>query len=104
MLATQLSIDTTAVTHIFDGIEAAAHCVIVQVGGMSSVVKGAKSAVRKPNFVADRSAETGSRTHVVSTVTMNLKTLSVNPRSLLRVLPGECHQRQGLLRNRGILA
>src|SRR5437879_7658595 len=62
MLATRPDIDTIAITRTFDGIEAAAHRVIADVGGMASVVKGAKIAVLKPNFVAGRSAETGSTT------------------------------------------
>src|SRR5947209_14288735 len=62
MLATRPDTDTIAITRTFDGIEAAAHRVIADVGGMASVVKGAKIAVLKPNFVAGRSAETGSTT------------------------------------------
>ncbi len=62
MLATQPKIDTIAITRSFDGIEAATHRVITQAGGMASVIKDAKVAVRKPNFVAGRSAETGSTT------------------------------------------
>jgi uncharacterized protein (DUF362 family)/Pyruvate/2-oxoacid:ferredoxin oxidoreductase delta subunit len=62
MLATQPGIDTIAVTRTFDGIEAAAHRVIEHIGGMDSVVNDAKLAVLKPNFVAGRSAETGSTT------------------------------------------
>jgi uncharacterized protein (DUF362 family)/NAD-dependent dihydropyrimidine dehydrogenase PreA subunit len=62
MLATQPGADTIAVTRTFDGIETAAHRLISQIGGMASVVKGAKIAVLKPNFVAGRSAETGSTT------------------------------------------
>ena len=62
MLATRPDIDTIAITRTFDGIEAAAHRVISQVGGMASVIKGANIAVLKPNFVAGRSAETGSTT------------------------------------------
>ncbi len=62
MLATRPSMDTIAVTRTFDGIEAAAHRVIAQVGGMASVIKGRKIAVLKPNFVAGRPAETGSTT------------------------------------------
>ena len=38
MLATQPNIDTIAITCTFDGIEAAAHRVISQTGGMDSVV------------------------------------------------------------------
>src|SRR5260221_8854797 len=33
-----------------------------QIGGIASVIKGAKIVVLKPNFVAGRSAETGSTT------------------------------------------
>jgi uncharacterized protein (DUF362 family)/Pyruvate/2-oxoacid:ferredoxin oxidoreductase delta subunit len=62
MLATQTGTDTIAIARTFDGIEEAAHRVIAQVGGMVSVVKEAKVAVLKPNFVAGRSAETGSTT------------------------------------------
>ena len=62
MVATQSGIDTIAVTRTFDGIEAAAHRVIAQAGGMAAVIKGRKMAVLKPNFVAGRSAETGSTT------------------------------------------
>jgi len=62
MLATRPDIDTIAIRRTFDGIEAAAHRVITDVGGMASVIQGAKIAVLKPNFVAGRSAETGSTT------------------------------------------
>src|SRR2546425_2829415 len=62
MLATQPDIDAIAITRTFDGIEAAAHRVISQLGGMASVIKDAKIAVLKPNFVAGRSAETGATT------------------------------------------
>jgi uncharacterized protein (DUF362 family)/Pyruvate/2-oxoacid:ferredoxin oxidoreductase delta subunit len=68
MLTTQADVinpvptDTIAITRTFDGIEEAAHRVIEQVGGMQSVLQGAKIAVLKPNFVAGRSAATGSTT------------------------------------------
>ncbi len=62
MLETRPGIDTVAITRTFDGIEAAAHRVISQVGGMASVVKGASIAVLKPNFVAGRAAATGATT------------------------------------------
>ena len=62
MIETQTPTDTIAITRTFDGIEEAAHRVIEQVGGMTSVLKGAKIAILKPNFVAGRSAETGSTT------------------------------------------
>ncbi len=53
---------TIAILRTFDGIEEAAHRVIEQIGGMASVLKGAKIAILKPNFVAGRAAETGSTT------------------------------------------
>ncbi|HYU72517.1 MAG TPA: DUF362 domain-containing protein [Ktedonobacteraceae bacterium] len=62
MLTIQPGIDTIAVTRTFDSIEAGAHRLIAQVGGMASVIKGAKIAVLKPNFVAGRPARTGSTT------------------------------------------
>ena len=62
MLATRPDIDTIAITRTFDGIEEAAHRVIEQVGGMESVIRGAKFAILKPNFVAGRNAATGSTT------------------------------------------
>lgn len=54
--------DAVAITRTFDGIEAAAHRILTQMGGMASVLKGTKIAVLKPNFVAGRPAETGSTT------------------------------------------
>src|SRR5947209_14867330 len=62
MLATRPDTDTIGVTRTFYGIEDAAHRVIEQVGGMQSVLHGAKVAILKPNFVAGRNAETGSTT------------------------------------------
>ena len=59
---TSTNSDTVAVTRTFDGIEAAAHRVIEQVGGMEAVMRGAKVAILKPNFVAARNAQTGSTT------------------------------------------
>jgi uncharacterized protein (DUF362 family)/ferredoxin len=62
MLATQPTTDMVAITRTFDGIETAAHRILSQMGGMSSIIGGAKVAVLKPNFVAGRPAETGSTT------------------------------------------
>jgi uncharacterized protein (DUF362 family)/Pyruvate/2-oxoacid:ferredoxin oxidoreductase delta subunit len=62
MLTTQAKTDTIAITRTFDGIEEAAHRVIEQVGGMESVIRGAKIAILKPNLVAGRNASTGSTT------------------------------------------
>src|ERR1051326_2372995 len=63
MLGTRPDTDTVAVTRTVDGIEAAAHRVIEQVGGMESVIRGAKIAILKPNLVAGRNAATGSTTN-----------------------------------------
>ncbi|HWZ17179.1 MAG TPA: DUF362 domain-containing protein, partial [Ktedonobacteraceae bacterium] len=62
MLATRPDTDTIAVTRTFDSIEEAAHRIIEHIGGMDSVMRGAKIAILKPNFVAGRNAETGSTT------------------------------------------
>ncbi|HKV57458.1 MAG TPA: DUF362 domain-containing protein [Ktedonobacteraceae bacterium] len=62
MVATQPDTDTIAVTRTFDGIEAAAHRIIEQVGGMESIIRGAKMAILKPNLVAGRNAASGSTT------------------------------------------
>ena len=62
MLATRPDIDTIAIIRTFDGIESAAHRAISLMGGMASVVKDARIAVLKPNFVAGRNAETGATT------------------------------------------
>ncbi len=62
MLTTLPATDTIAITRTFDGIEEAAHRIIAQVGGMASVMRGAKIAILKPNFVAGRNAESGSTT------------------------------------------
>src|SRR6266487_465800 len=62
MLVTRPGTDTIAITRTFDGIEKATHRILEQVGGMASVMRGTKVAILKPNFVAGRSAETGSTT------------------------------------------
>ncbi|MHB8596610.1 MAG: DUF362 domain-containing protein [Ktedonobacteraceae bacterium] len=62
MVAIQPDTSTIAITRTFDGIETAAHRIIEQVGGMQSVLRGAKVAILKPNLVAGRNAETGSTT------------------------------------------
>lgn len=62
MLTIRPNTDTIAITRTFDGIEQAAHRVIEQVGGMESVLRGARIAILKPNFVAGRNAESGSTT------------------------------------------
>ncbi len=62
MLATRPDTNTIAITRTFDGIEQATHRVIEQVGGMEAVIRGAKMAILKPNFVAGRNAASGSTT------------------------------------------
>src|SRR5437660_10331197 len=62
MVATQPDTDTIAITRTFDGIEGAVRDILEQIGGMASVLKGAKIAILKPNLVAGRNAETGSTT------------------------------------------
>lgn len=62
MLATRPDTDTIAITRTFDGIEGAAHRIIEHIGGMDSVMRGANIAILKPNFVAGRTAESGSTT------------------------------------------
>src|ERR1700694_4707152 len=62
MLATRPNTATIGITRTFDGIEEAAHRIIEQVGGMQSVMHGAKMAILKPNFVAGRNAKTDSTT------------------------------------------
>ncbi len=54
--------DTIAITRTFDGVEAATHRVIEQAGGMAGVVRDARVALLKPNFVAGRPATTGATT------------------------------------------
>src|SRR5437763_4346282 len=63
MLETRPRTDTVAITRTFDGVAGATHRVIEQVGGMESVIRGAKIAILKPNLVAGRNAATGSTTN-----------------------------------------
>src|SRR5258708_18216683 len=62
MIPTQPATHPIGIPPPLDGIEAGAHRLISQVGGMASVVKDAKMALLKPNFVAGRPARTGSTT------------------------------------------
>jgi uncharacterized protein (DUF362 family)/Pyruvate/2-oxoacid:ferredoxin oxidoreductase delta subunit len=95
MLATEPSIDTIAVTRTFDGIEAAAHRVITQVGGMASVIKGRKIAVLKPNFVAGRSAETGSTTSFALLKAVAEEVYACGAEPVLCETPGTEFDREG---------
>src|SRR5256884_3391237 len=81
MLATWPDTDTIAVARTFDGIEKAAHRVIEQIGGMDSVMRGAKIAILKPNFVAGRNAETGSTTSfaLLKAVAEEVRTCGAEP-------------------------
>lgn len=70
-----------AMTRTFDDIEAATHRAIAQAGGMTSVVKNARLAVLKPNFVAARSAATGATTSfaVLKAVAEEVRACGVEP-------------------------
>ncbi|EFH87168.1 DUF362 domain-containing protein [Ktedonobacter racemifer] len=51
-----------SIVRTVEGIEEATHRAIAGIGGMETVMRGAKVAVLKPNFVAGRRAETGATT------------------------------------------
>ncbi len=95
MVVTQTSLDTIAVTRTFDGIEAAAHRAIAQVGGMASVIKGRKIAVLKPNFVAGRSAETGSTTSFALLKAVAEEVYACGAEPVLCETPGTEFDREG---------
>ncbi len=88
MVATQPGTDTIAITRTFDGIEEAAHRVIEQIGGMASVLKGARVAVLKPNFVAGRSAETGSTTSFTLLKAVAEEVIACGAEAVLCEMPG----------------
>ncbi|MEO8954993.1 MAG: DUF362 domain-containing protein [Ktedonobacteraceae bacterium] len=81
MVAIQPTTDTIAITRTFDGIEEATHRIIAQVGGMPSVLKSARIAILKPNFVAGRNAETGSTTSfaLLKAVAEEVRTCGAEP-------------------------
>lgn len=62
MKTSQIGSNMVAITRTSGDIKAATHRVIEHAGGMAAVLKNAKIAVLKPNFVAGRSSETGSTT------------------------------------------
>ncbi len=95
MLATRPNTDTIAITRTFDGIEEATHRVIAQVGGMESVMRGAKIAILKPNFVAGRNAETGSTTSfaLLKAVAQEVRACGAEP--VLCETPGTEFDRDG---------
>src|SRR6267154_244067 len=88
MLATRPDTDTIAITRTFDGIEAAAHRVIEQIGGMDSVMRRAKLAILKPNFVAGRNAETGSTTSFALLKAVAEEVLACGAEPILCETPG----------------
>src|SRR5216683_1084570 len=88
MVATQPGTHTIAITRTFDGIEEAAHRVIEQIGGMASVLKGARVAVLKPNFVAGRSAETGSTTSFALLKAVAEEVIACGAEPVLCEMPG----------------
>src|SRR5579885_652447 len=102
MLATQPGTDTVAVTRTFDGIEQAAHRIIEQIGGMESVIRGAKIAILKPNFVAGRNAETGSTTSfaLLKAVAEEVRACGAEP--VLCETPGTEFDRDAIYTIRGV--
>src|SRR5712692_7694768 len=88
MVATQPGTDTIPITRTFNGIEEAAHRVIEQIGGMASVLKGARVAVLKPNFVAGRSAETGSTTSFTLLKAVAEEVIACGAEAVLCEMPG----------------
>src|SRR5713226_909132 len=88
MVATQPGTDTIAITRTFDGIEETAHRVIEQIGGMASVLKGTRVAVLKPNFVAGRSAETGSTTSFALLKAVAEEVIACGAEAVLCEMPG----------------
>src|SRR5713226_3444178 len=88
MVATQPGTDTIAITRTFDGIEETAHRVIEQIGGMASVLKGTRVAVLKPNFVAGRSAETGSTTSFTLLKAVAEEVIACGAEAVLCEMPG----------------
>src|SRR6516162_10271628 len=95
MVTTQSALDTVATTRTFDGIEAAAHRIITQVGGMASVIQGRKIAVLKPNFVAGRSAETGSTTSFALLKAVAEEVYACGAEPVLCETPGTEFEREG---------
>lgn len=83
-------VDTSAIAiaRTFDGIGAASRRAISQVGGMESVLNGAKMAVIKPNFVAGRGAATGATTSfaLIKTVAEEVRACGAEP--VLCEMPG----------------
>src|SRR5947199_1777768 len=88
MLETRPRTDTVAITRTFDGVAGATHRVIEQVGGMESVIRGAKIAILKPNLVAGRNAATGSTTNfeLMKAVAEEVRACGAEP--VLRETPG----------------
>jgi len=88
MLEVKQDADVIGVVRTLDGIEAATRRVIAQVGGMASVIRGAKIAVLKPNFVAGRSAETGATTSFVLMKTVAEEVRACGAEPVLCEIPG----------------
>jgi uncharacterized protein (DUF362 family)/Pyruvate/2-oxoacid:ferredoxin oxidoreductase delta subunit len=88
MLTLQPDTDTISITRTFDGIETAAHRVISQIGGMASVIKDAKIALLKPNFVAGRSARTGATTSFALLKAVSEEVRSCGAEPVLFEIPG----------------
>src|SRR5260370_10010201 len=100
MLATRPDLDTIAITRTFDGIEGAAHRVISQIGGMASVIRGARMAVLKPNFVAGRPARTGSTTSFALLKAVSEEVRACGAEPVLCEIPGSEFDREATYASR----
>ncbi|GHO89001.1 DUF362 domain-containing protein [Dictyobacter formicarum] len=80
--------ETIAITRTFDDIEAATRRVIADIGGMQSVLQGARVALLKPNFVAGRHEYAGATTHfaIIKAVAAEVRACGVEP--VLCEIPG----------------
>src|SRR5205814_2380281 len=88
MIETQPTSDSIAITRTFGGIEEAAHRTIQQLGGMAPVLRGAKFALLKPNFVAGRPAQTGSTTSFALLKTVAEEVHACGAEPVLCEIPG----------------
>lgn len=90
--------ETIAITRSFDDIEAATRRVIADIGGMQSVMRGAKVALLKPNFVAGRQARTGATTHfeIIKAVAEEVHACGAEP--VLCEIPGTEFDREATYR------
>jgi uncharacterized protein (DUF362 family)/Pyruvate/2-oxoacid:ferredoxin oxidoreductase delta subunit len=88
MVTVQTTTVNVAIVRTFEGVEEAAHRVIAQIGGMASVLNGARTAILKPNLVAGRDASTGATTSfaLMKAVAEEVRACGAEP--LLCEMPG----------------